>query len=413
MHEPAPVVARTDAGAWLVVAALWVVMILNYIDRVMITTMRGSLTAVIPMTDAEFGLLTAVFLWVYGLTSPVMGFLADRFSRGRLIIGSLVVWSLLTWLTGQARSFEQLLVVRALMGISEATYMPAALALIADHHRTGTRSLATGIHMTGTSVGTGLAGVAGWLAERQGPTAAFSLFGFIGIAYALVLTRLLPAAPAEARATAGDPPRLWAALGSLVGNPAFLLLLGFWGLLGITGWALLGWLPTHFQDRFAMGQGAAGLSATGILAAAMLVGKLLGGAWADRWGRTNERAVILVPAVGMFLSAPAVAALAGAESLTVAAVGLVVYGLARPFVDANSMPIVCLIVDARYRATAYGMINLVSCLAGGAAIYVGGVLRDWQADVGALFLVAAGCLVACGLILLAMLPWVGRSPGRG
>ena len=147
--------------AWLVVGLLWFVALLNYLDRVMITTMRGSLTEAIPMTDAQFGLLTSVFLWVYAVLSPFAGFLADRFSRSRVILWSLLAWSALTWLTGYAKTFEQLLVVRALMGVSEATYIPAALALITDYHRGPTRSLATGVHMTGISVGSGLGGLGG------------------------------------------------------------------------------------------------------------------------------------------------------------------------------------------------------------------------------------------------------------
>ena len=170
--------------AWLIVGVLWVVAALNYLDRIMITTMRDSLTQAVPMTDAQFGLLTSVFLWVYGLLSPFAGFLADRFNRSRLIVFSLLVWSLLTWLTGHARSYEELIVVRALMGVSEAAYLPAALALIADYHRGSTRSLATGIHMTGLSVGTGLAGIGGWVAERHGWSAAFDVFGIFGVVYA-------------------------------------------------------------------------------------------------------------------------------------------------------------------------------------------------------------------------------------
>jgi MFS family permease len=177
--------------AWLIVGVLWVVAALNYLDRIMITTMRDSLTQAVPMTDAQFGLLTSVFLWVYGLLSPFAGFLADRFNRSRLIVFSLLVWSLLTWLTGHARSFEELIVVRALMGLSEAAYLPAALALIADYHRGSTRSLATGIHMTGLSVGTGLAGIGGWVAERHGWAAAFDVFGLFGIAYAVGLLFVL------------------------------------------------------------------------------------------------------------------------------------------------------------------------------------------------------------------------------
>ena len=77
--------------AWLIVAVLWVVAALNYLDRIMVTTMRDSLMEAVPMTDAQFGLLTSVFLWVYGLLSPLTGFLADRFNRSRLIVLSLIV----------------------------------------------------------------------------------------------------------------------------------------------------------------------------------------------------------------------------------------------------------------------------------------------------------------------------------
>ena len=151
------------ARAWLVVALLWPVGLLNYLDRLMITTMHDPIVAPIPMSDEQFGLLTAVFLWVYASCSPAAGFLADRFSRRTMIVGSLGVWSAMTWLTAHAASFQQLLAARALMGISEACYIPAALAMIADYHPRTTRSLANGLHMSGVYAGMTLGGIGGYL----------------------------------------------------------------------------------------------------------------------------------------------------------------------------------------------------------------------------------------------------------
>ena len=129
---------------WLVVGLLWVVAFLNYLDRILITSMRDPLVADFSLTDAQFGLLTSVFLWSYGILSPFGGFFADKYGRKRMIVISALVWSAVTFWTGIARSFPEMIVARTLMGISEAAYIPAGLALITDYHRTRTRSLATG-----------------------------------------------------------------------------------------------------------------------------------------------------------------------------------------------------------------------------------------------------------------------------
>src|SRR4051812_9665026 len=193
-----PAVSAWDAKrAWLVVAVLWVAAFLNYLDRNIILTMRGSVIAAIPMTEAQFGLLTSVFLWVYAGLSPLAGFLADRVGRTRVIVASLFVWSLVTWLTGLATTFPQLLAARALMGISEACYIPAACALITDIHRGATRSRATAIHLTGFTIGSGMGGLGGWLAERHDWSYAFYLFGFVGLAHSIIAFLCLRDVPRE------------------------------------------------------------------------------------------------------------------------------------------------------------------------------------------------------------------------
>lgn len=388
---------------WLIVAFLCVVGALNYLDRNMITTMRSSIVASIPMTDAQFGLLTSIFLWVYGLLSPFAGYLADRYNRSRVIIVSLFVWSAVTWLTAHAKTFEQLFAARALMGISEACYIPAALALIADYHRGPTRSRATGIHIAGIMVGAGFGGIGGWLADRHEWTYPFTLFGLVGIAYAIFLAFVLRDAPRDERPSPSSAPQekmgFAAALRSLLGTSSFRRALAAWGLVGIAGWILVGWAPTFFQERFQLTQGTAGFSVTGYLSGAGFAGVLLGGVLADAWSKKNSRARILLPAIGLCIAAPGVLLLNLAPTFALAVAGLIAYGVTRNFLDANMMPIVCHVADERYRATGYGLLNLCACMIGGVGIYAGGALRDAQIGLGVLFLCVVGCIaVAAGLL---------------
>ncbi|WP_229311196.1 MFS transporter [Larkinella soli] len=400
----APKVSTVPARAWLVVALLCVVGCLNYLDRIMITTMRDSIKAAIPMTDAQFGLLTAVFLWIYGLLSPYAGFLADRFNRSRVIIGSLFVWSLVTWLTAHATTFEELLATRALMGISEACYIPAAMALIVDYHRGATRSLATGIHIAGVMVGQSLGFLGGMIAENRDWSSAFSVFGMVGIGYAVVLVFFLRDAPSPAAAESPivkteESVRFGEAVRNLFSKPAFSLLLLFWALLGVVGWLIVGWLPTFYQEHFGLPQSQAGLYATGYFHTAALVGVLTGGALTDRVSRSNPRGRILVPAVALCIAAPAIFIASTTNVLTVAIVGFVFYAFTRVFSDTNMMPILCLIADDRYRATGYGILNLGSCIVGGFGLYAGGALRDAQVSFSQLFQVATALLLVCAATL--------------
>ena len=403
MHAPP---SPSNFRAWLAVALLCVVGCLNYLDRNMLLTMRKSVVEAVPMTEAQFGLLTSIFLWVYGLLSPVAGFLADRFSRSRVIIVSLFVWSAVTWLTAHARTYNELLLARALMGLSEACYIPGALALIADYHRGSTRSLATGVHMAGIMIGQGLGGVGGWLAEKRDWTFPFSVFGVVGIVYAFVLLFALRDAPRDGLSSTKVEGNVTfgAAMRNLMTNRSFLIALASFGLLGIAGWGIVGWLPTYFQERFNLGQGVAGFSATGYLNGGSFCGVLLGGFLADRWARTNPRGRILVPVIGLGLAAIGVLLLSLTHVFALAIVGVVIYGVTRVFTDANMMPILCLIADPRYRATGYGTLNLVACVIGGVSIYAGGALRDAKIDLSVLYLVVFVVICICGLLLLSLKP---------
>lgn len=398
--------------AWLTVGLLWVVALLNYLDRLMITAMRDPIKADVAMTDAQFGLLTSVFLWVYGVFSPFGGFLADRFSRRAVIVGSLFIWSALTWATGHMHSFAGLMGARALMGLSEACYIPAALALIADYHPGVTRSLATGLHMSGIYAGAALGGIGGYVAEHYGWRAGFTWFGVFGVIYALVIAlglRDVPvtegvANPHGIAAAAEAKVGVRGALRALLAQRPFLILLAANALVGVANWGVNGWLPTYMKDHFHLDLGAAGMTATCYIQVASFVGVLIGGVWADRWSRTQPRARALVPAIGFCVVSPCLFFGIGVETLAVAVAALAIYGLGRGFLDANLMPALRTISDQRYSATGYGVLNLVSVLLGGAMIYVGGWLKDAQVDLAQIFQASAVGLLVVGLLLFTVKP---------
>jgi MFS family permease len=400
-----PVKKVSMQQAWLVVGLLSVVGCLNYLDRVMITTMRESITDAMPMTDAQFGLLTSVFLWVYGLLSPFAGFLADKFNRSKVIIISLFVWSAVTWLTAHATTFNELLATRALMGISEACYIPAALALIADYHRGSTRSLATGIHMGGVMVGQSLGFLGGWIAEQHHWSDAFNIFGLTGIVYAFVLLFLLKDVPQKnlsttEKAVIQQKVNFLDAIKKLFSSKSFILLLFFWGMLGVIGWMTMGWLPTYYKEHFNLSQTIAGLYATGYLYPIAFIGAIVGGFLADRASKKSEKNRILVPAIALAIAAPAVFIASSTGVVYIAIIGFLIYGFTRIFGDVNLMPILCMISDKRYRATGYGVLNLFASLVGGIGIYASGALRDAHVNLSILFKIASVMLLLSVFILL-------------
>lgn len=402
-HDYAPAADRASSYAWVVVGLLWVVALLNYLDRLMITAMRDPIVAALKLNDAQFGLLTSVFLWVYAGVSPFGGFLADRISRRWVIIASLLFWSAATILSGFSHTFHQLLAARALMGFSEACYIPAALALIADYHPGSTRSLATGLHMSGIYTGAALGGVGGYVAEHGQWRLGFQVFGAIGIVYCFVLIAFVRDATQTNRSETAAPEKVRpaAALFALFSQPAFWFLFLANIFVSVTNWAIYGWLPTYMKEHFRLGLGAAGLSATFYIQVASFMGVLACGAWADAWSRRYPKARAWVPAIAYLIAAPCLFAAASTHVLAAAVMGLIVFGFARGAYDSNQMPILREIVDRRYSATGYGFLNFIGTAAGGIMVYKSGAMKDAQPDVLAHVFQACGIGLALVAVLLA------------
>jgi len=368
---------------WIVVALLWGVALLNYMDRQMLSTMKDAMEIDISelQSATNFGRLMAVFLWIYGFMSPVAGMIADRLNRKWLIVGSLFVWSAVTYGMGYADTFEQIYWLRALMGVSEALYIPAGLSLIADWHQDKSRSLAIGVHMTGLYTGQAIGGFGATVAAAYSWHTTFHWFGIIGIIYAVVLMLFLHENKehVEIERLRREEPKekssLFKGLSLLFSNIAFWVILFYFAVPSLPGWATKNWLPTLFSENLNMPMSEAGPISTITIAVSSFFGVLIGGVLSDRWVLKNIRGRVYTGAIGLGLTIPALALLGFAHNMVgIVGAGLL-FGVGFGIFDANNMPILCQFVSAKYRATAYGIMNMTGVFAGAA---VTGLLGKWS-----------------------------------
>lgn len=392
---------------WVVVGLLWGVALLNYMDRQMLSTMKSAM--MIDITELEsatnFGRLMAIFLWIYGLMSPVAGMIADRVNRKKLIVGSLFVWSFVTLMMGYCTTFDQIYVLRALMGVSEALYIPAGLALITDYHQGKTRSLAVGIHMTGLYTGQALGGFGATIANLYSWETTFHWFGIIGIAYSVVLILFLKESSEHATRKVPTPgiakenPVIGAfkGLGMLFTNIAFWIILLYFATPSLPGWATKNWLPTLFAENLSMDMSEAGPLSTITIALSSFIGVIVGGILSDKWVQKNVRGRVYTGAIGLALTIPALILLGFGHNLITIVGGGLCFGIGFGIFDANNMPILCQFIAPRYRATAYGIMNMTGVFAGAFVTKLLGESTD-AGNLGHDFAMLAG-LVAVALIV--------------
>ena len=397
----------SKAYPWIVVGLLWVVALLNYMDRQMLSTMREAMQIDIAELESavNFGRLMAIFLWIYGCISPFAGAIADRISRKWLIIGSLTVWSGVTLAMGFCTTYNQIYVLRALMGISEALYIPAGLSLIADYFTGSSRSLAVGIHMTGLYLGQAVGGFGATIAAAFSWQQTFLCFGIAGVAYAALLAIMLEDRrneKSECGPDAAEPPAkepVWKSFALIFSNISFWTILFFFAASSLPGWSTKNWLPTLFAESLGIPMSQAGPLSTITIAVSSFFGVLIGGSLSDNWGRKNIRGRIYTSAIGLAMMIPALVFI-GLGSGLVSAIGAgVCFGVGYGMFDTNNMPILCQFVSSRHRATAYGIMNMTGVFFGA---LITQVLGRW-ADKGNLGLGFALMAAALGIALLLQL----------
>ena len=397
---------------WLVVGLLWIVALLNYLDRQMLSTMQQNIGADITLVadPKYFGYLMAIFLWVYGIFSPFSGAVADRVSRKWLIVGSLGVWSAVTYAMGYCDDFEELMWLRGIMGISEALYIPSALSLIADFFTGKGRSLAIGLHMTGLYCGQALGGFGSMVATTWSWQSTFHWFGIIGVGYALVLTFLLyeksghgSAAPTARKTdTKVKKENVIQSLATVFSTMAFWVTLFFFASSSIPGWATKNWLPTLFHDNLSLNMEWAGPMATLTIAVSSFIGVMIGGPLSDRWVKRNVKGRIYTSAIGLAMMIPALVLIGLAHNAVLSVAAGLFFGVGYGMFDANNMPILCQFVSSRQRAMAYGFMNSVGVIMGAITTQLLGGLAE-KVGLGMCFAFMGVILVVALVLQLAVL----------
>lgn len=396
---------------WIVVALLWFVALLNYMDRQMLATMRPSMEQDIPelVSGENFGHLMAIFLWIYALMSPISGIIADKMNRKWLIVGSLFVWSLVTYAMGYATNYQQVYWLRALMGVSEALYIPAGLSLIADYHQQKSRSLAIGIHMTGLYLGSALGGFGATIAGAYSWHTTFHYFGLIGIVYAVILIFFLAeikSATSTKTEIKNDSPSgkiaVLKGLALLFSNLSFWIILFFFATISLPGWATKNWLPTLLSENLGIAMEQAGPLATITISISSLLGVIFGGVLSDRWVQKNIKGRIYTSAIGLSLTIPALLFIGFGNSIVAIVCAGLCFGVGYGMFDANNMPILCQFVSSKYRATAYGVLNMTGVGCGAMVTSVLGKYAD-DGTLGFGFAMMAAIVVLALLVQLCFL----------
>lgn len=388
---------------WLVVGLLWVAGFLNAVDRHSIYALFPVLETELAMTKVQLGLLGSAFLWPYAVLGPLAGYVGDRFSRRKVIMVSLLSWSAITFCNGFAYSGATLILLRVLLAISEAFYLPTALAMLGDHHAEGTRSKAVALHLSAMALGQVAGGfLGGYMAEHFHWRTLFLLLGGAGILWVPLLSIALhpPVGASLRSAEVKLKLSLGAAVAHLVRTATLRSFAIAFVCYSVVGAIVSTWLAYFLFHRFHMSLTAAGFSANFYLELPTSAGNLAGGVAGDYFATRGFRGRMLTQAGSLILSAPFFILVSTSSTLTQVAVSLVLLGFIRGAWAPNVMPVLCQIVPANLRATAYGVMNCLGNTAGGIAAVLAGSGKNTNVGIGTALAVCAGVYWFAAAVLI-------------
>lgn len=393
---------------WWLVAFLWVAFALNYLDRQMVYSMFPALQVDLGIRADRLGIIGSVFLWVYTLSMPLAGKLADSFPRQTMVLLSLVLWSVATLGSGVAQSEGAFIGWRAAMGITESLYFPAAVALIASCYPDATRSRALGVHQAAQYFGVILGGwYGGWSADHVGWRQAFFVAGTVGVVYSAVLWRMLPKLIPSA---ASLQPKVPGRFVDLVRSSSYVALCLTFAAFCAMQWIYLAWFPTFLYETYKLSMTDSGWNATVFLQGSAMTGILLSAAVADRLAARYPKARLYVTAASVLACAPFAYLTFSADTLNAARVFSALFGLFAGSLAANAFAAAYDVVGNGNRGVASGVLNMMGGLASAIMIYLAGIFKQ---TVGfptmMLWMMTVAIVISTGMLLIA---WRQRMPGR-
>jgi MFS family permease len=381
---------------------LFAVNLFNYIDRQILFAVFPAVKMDLQLSDTQLGLLASAFMWVYLATAPVFGVLADRGSRPRLMGLGVGIWSAATALSGVIRSYAQLLLGRAVVGIGEASYGSVAPAMLSDAFEPAHRGRALAMFSMAIPVGSALGYLLGGAFERAfGWRAAFFIVGIPGLWLAWTVGRLPDVARGGSAITGARPART--AAPRLADYLALLRTRSYlWNCLAMTAMTfavggLAAWVPTYLVRIRGMGLVEANL-VFGILTLVSGLGGTMAGGWlGDRLLPRLATAYFLVSGLGLAISVPCAAAVILLDDRTWV---LVAIFLAEVFIFLNTGPLNAIIADvsrSEVRATAYAAnIFIIHALGDAISPTIVGMVSD-RVGLATAFWIAPGALALAAL----------------
>lgn len=363
----------TNQYKWVVVAMLWTVCFFNYADRQGIFSIFPVLKETMNLSEVQLGLIGSAFMWVYASSGWLAGMVGDRFRRKTVILSGFFFWSVITLLFGFATEYWHLVALRAIEGLGEAFYFPAAMAMLSAYHGRDTRSRAMGIHQSSVYLGTVAGGsLTGWIADYWGWRYSFFLFGGCGIVLVFILLIFLrePEGLAESdESEASSPPAsAWELLKGIyivLRIPMVLILIVVFIGANSVASIFLTWTPKFLYDKFNMSLTMAGFSATVYLQVGSVIGVLCGGMLADRLRARYRGGRMITQSLGLYGGVPFIFVVGWTLQVPILVVAMACFGFFKGIYDANIWASLHDVVPAQRRATAVGVMNSLGWLSGG------------------------------------------------